>query len=88
MVTVVQLDGVVYGQYIGYSIAVCPMNNVADARSVTVSTNEHIVLRMAMVNELLLNTRANRTCAVRPRLHVHINVTLGLDVLLYGGIAW
>ena len=85
MVTVMQLDGVVYGQYIGYSVGVNPTHHM---RTVLVSTNEHIVLRLAMVNELLLNTRANRTCAVRPRSHVHISVALGLDVLLYGGIAW
>ena len=85
MVTVVQLDVCNNGQYLGYSVGVNPTHHL---RTVSVSTDEHIVLRLSEVSELLLNTRANRTCAVRPRSHVHINVTLGLDILLHGGITW
>ena len=85
MVTVVQLDVCNNGQYLGYSVGVNPTHHM---RTVLVSTDEHIVLRLAEVNEVLRNTHANLASAVRPRSHVHINVVLGLDVLLYGGIAW
>lgn len=85
MVTVVQLDVGNNGQYLGYSVGVNPTHHL---RTVLVSTDGHIVLRLSEVSELLLNTRANRACAVRPRSHVHISVALGLDVLLHGGIAW